>query len=124
MNNRQLKRKIVAMKGNRCHDCGGVFPDYCYDLDHRDPAQKAFIISQGYHKPLTEFTAELDKCDLVCAICHRIRTHCHPAIIQKLCKPHKRKIVAKSPAQRQRECRARKMMRTGDKVVSFYSTLT
>ena len=38
----QLKRKIVDMKGNKCYDCGGVFPDYCYDLDHRDPAQKTF----------------------------------------------------------------------------------
>ena len=82
------------------------------------------LISQGYHKPLEKFMAELDKCDLVCAVCHRIRGYRNTAIRQKLCKPRKRDKIAKSPMQRQRECRARKVMQIGDKPVSFYSTST
>jgi hypothetical protein len=47
------------------------------DFDHRDPALKAFSISNGVNKayPLERIKEELAKCDLVCALCHRYRTH-------------------------------------------------
>ena len=62
-----------------CMDCGFVVTrdNYmCFDFDHREPADKSFTISakqKDVSKTLLE--AEFDKCDLVCANCHRLRTH-------------------------------------------------
>ena len=48
----------------------------CFDFDHRDPAEKSFAISKK-SRDVAESTlqAEFAKCDLVCANCHRLRTH-------------------------------------------------
>jgi len=48
---------------------------YCFDFDHRVPADKEFSIS-SYKSDISmaRLQAEIDKCDLVCAICHRHRT--------------------------------------------------
>jgi hypothetical protein len=48
----------------------------CFDFDHRDPAQKSFAIS-AKSRDVAEavLQAEFAKCDLVCANCHRLRTH-------------------------------------------------
>jgi hypothetical protein len=58
-----------------CGDCGNRYPQCCMDFDHRDPDQKvkrvpAMIASHGIGKIL----AEVAKCDIVCANCHRLRT--------------------------------------------------
>lgn len=50
---------------------------YVMDFDHRDPALKTASVSyiaRNTHN-LDVVQAEIDKCDLVCANCHRIRTH-------------------------------------------------
>lgn len=56
--------------------CGKQFPHYVMDLDHRDPNEKvaavAAIINRGSWRLLL---AEIEKCDIVCANCHRERTH-------------------------------------------------
>ena len=48
----------------------------CFDFDQRDPMQKSFQIS-AKSRDVAEATlqAEFAKCDLVCANCHRLRTH-------------------------------------------------
>jgi hypothetical protein len=58
-----------------CVDCGLVAtPEtLCmFDLDHRE--DKCFNVSQMYSAPDDVFQKELEKCDLVCANCHRLRT--------------------------------------------------
>ncbi len=74
---RAEKRRIVdELKNNPCMDCGGRFPVVCMDFDHRDPTQKVREISymvKGCR--IEDILAEIEKCDLVCANCHRIRTH-------------------------------------------------
>ena len=65
---------LVADHGGKCVDCGIEYPPYVFDFDHRDPNEKAFTLSQfygGYPRQLEESK----KCDLVCANCHRERTH-------------------------------------------------
>ena len=42
---REKKAKLVAYKGGKCLDCGGVFPNCCFTFDHRDPFEKSFTIS-------------------------------------------------------------------------------
>ena len=62
-----------------CMDCNmEVTRDnyFCFDFDHRDPMQKSFSIS-AKSRDVAQGTleAEFAKCDLVCANCHRLRTH-------------------------------------------------
>ena len=49
---------------------------FCFDFDHTDPMQKSFAVS-SMARDVAEATlqAEFAKCDLVCANCHRLRTH-------------------------------------------------
>ena len=59
-----------------CMDCGGKFPSYVLDLDHRDPNEKEFTPSRLYKNgSWDKMILEIRKCDVVCANCHRIRTH-------------------------------------------------
>lgn len=72
----QIKKIVDDYKAQTpCMDCGKNFPHYCMDFDHRDPTTKlecvASLIGNNNFKALVD---EIQKCDLVCAICHRIRT--------------------------------------------------
>ena len=62
-----------------CIDCGGVFPPWAMDFDHRDPSEKLFDLGAGKGATMLKnravLEAEVAKCDVVCANCHRIRTH-------------------------------------------------
>lgn len=69
----------VDYKGGKCQDCGGVFPNCCYDFHHLDPAQKDYHIAQLLNARGFEASKEeLDKCVLLCSNCHRIRHHVKP----------------------------------------------
>lgn len=58
-----------------CYDCGGVFPPEAMDWDHRPGTNKCFDISKGVRTYSEEAVIdEINKCQLVCACCHRIRT--------------------------------------------------
>jgi L-lysine 2,3-aminomutase len=49
---------------------------FVFDFDHRDPEQKSFAISEHLHTYTTDrLLHEMDKCDLICANCHRVRTN-------------------------------------------------
>lgn len=73
----QRRRELLnKLKARPCMDCGGVFPPCCMDFDHRDRSTKIDIVSKVVSFPggFDALLAEIDKCDLVCANCHRIRT--------------------------------------------------
>lgn len=56
-------------------DCGVVYPPYVLDFDHRDPSTKKFNIAMHVRQVSRQrLLAEIEKCDIVCANCHRIRT--------------------------------------------------
>lgn len=63
-----------------CVDCGIQYSYYVMDFDHRDPQTKVANISrltrQAFSLELIQ--SELEKCDIVCANCHRIRTFRKP----------------------------------------------
>jgi hypothetical protein len=63
-----------AMKDAPCMDCGGRFPPECMDWDHRSGEVKALSLGVAKFGNLLRWLEETDKCDLVCANCHRIRT--------------------------------------------------
>lgn len=71
-NKRQkLKAELIELKGGKCADCGGKFPAYAYDFHHvngRDMVE-GNLMSLGRVAMLEE----LNKCIVLCAICHRGR---------------------------------------------------
>ncbi len=73
----RLKETIRLMKGKPCMDCGGSFNSWQMDFDHRDPNEKECHISRmaALGVSLERLEEEVKKCDLVCANCHRNRTH-------------------------------------------------
>lgn len=71
---RDKRLKLQELKENPCTDCGGSFPHYVMEFDHRDPSQKEFTIGGNISKSWKAILGEISKCDLVCANCHRIRT--------------------------------------------------
>lgn len=57
-------------------DCGESFPHYVMDFDHRpgeNKVGKVNLLSNG-QVSLVRLQQEIDKCDLVCANCHRQRS--------------------------------------------------
>ena len=74
---KQIRDYISQYKEFRgCMDCGQKYPSYVLDLDHRDPNEKKFTPSRlAKNNSWQQMIDELKKCDVVCANCHRIRTH-------------------------------------------------
>ena len=55
-------------------DCGGRFPAVCMEFDHVR-GEKLFSVGIRVSYKMETVLAEIAKCDLVCANCHKIRTH-------------------------------------------------
>ncbi|MDQ3918195.1 MAG: hypothetical protein M3348_06925 [Acidobacteriota bacterium] len=66
---------IRSAKSRPCADCGIQYPYYVMDFDHRDGATKSFMLSEVARATAKSLLREIDKCDVVCANCHRERTH-------------------------------------------------
>lgn len=67
-------RKYKEFHG--CKDCKGKFPYYVLDFDHRDPSKKQFEPARLTRLGSWDrMLGEISKCDVVCANCHRERTH-------------------------------------------------
>lgn len=73
----QKVRYTQKLKQNTpCADCGVNYPYWVMDFDHRPTEEKLFNISVGSRGlSLEKVQLEIDKCDIVCANCHRDRTH-------------------------------------------------
>lgn len=56
-----------------CADCGLADP-LVLEFDHRDPSEKSANISELIPFGIARIKREIDKCDIVCANCHRRRT--------------------------------------------------
>lgn len=79
-NKRQITEFIEAYKQERsCMDCGFLGKDFPYvlDFDHLDGGiSKKFTIGSWSQSVLSieAIKKEIEKCELVCANCHRKRT--------------------------------------------------
>ena len=71
---RAYRTIILEAKDRPCADCGIEWPHFVMDFDHCR-GRKEFNIADGSCKPLAKLLSEIKKCDVVCAICHRFRTH-------------------------------------------------
>jgi hypothetical protein len=72
-----MQRVLAVYKDRPCMDCGRSFPTFAMDLDHRNPDMKKASTADLVRRCATveAFKAEIELCDVVCAVCHRIRTH-------------------------------------------------
>ena len=69
---RRRKRELVEARGGGCIDCGYSVSIEALQFHHRDPTTKGFRLGE-FNGSLARFLAEAEKCDLVCANCHRLR---------------------------------------------------
>lgn len=72
---RENQEFVNAVKDVPCADCGGHFPPICLDFDHVR-GEKLANVSELVRRAnsLDAIRAEMEKCDIVCSNCHRIRT--------------------------------------------------
>lgn len=70
---RKLKLDCLAYKGGKCKSCSYSKCQASLDFHHRNPDEKEFAICKKYGccKLSERIKKELDKCDLLCANCHR-----------------------------------------------------
>ena len=72
---RQARQQEIRdyKEANPCTDCGMFLPYYCMDFDHLGDKVMNVSRMQGYS--WERVLREIAKCELVCAVCHRKRTH-------------------------------------------------
>jgi hypothetical protein len=70
---REMKDKGVQYLGGKCLDCGVEGNPWIFDFHHRDPSEKEFHWGNTRTSNWEALKKELDKCDLLCANCHRTR---------------------------------------------------
>ena len=67
---------INKAKNKPCADCGMKYPFYVMDFDHSNVHDKirevAYMAARNWS--LDKIKDEVQKCEVVCANCHRIRT--------------------------------------------------
>ena len=65
--------EVFEYKGGACEHCSVRELDYLamYDYHHIDPTTKLYTVSSIMNGPMDRIMAEVDKCLLLCANCHR-----------------------------------------------------
>lgn len=71
--NREWLRK--RKEASPCTDCGSFFPHYIMEWDHLPGHDKHRNVSSMCNMGRDKIEQEMAKCELVCANCHRVRTH-------------------------------------------------
>lgn len=66
----RIIRRLREQRG--CEICWQTFPAPALDFHHRDPSEKEFALTNKKFRPWDEMLAELNKCAVLCATCHRL----------------------------------------------------
>ena len=72
----KIREIIISAKKVPCFDCGISYPYFVMDFDHVR-GEKKFNIAQATsnRRSVEKLKEEIDKCDVVCSNCHRMRTY-------------------------------------------------
>lgn len=76
--NTVIGRLLIETKKVSCADCGHGYESWIMQFDHvPGRGKKLFNLSSAatLSKSIEEVSAEIGKCDVVCANCHADRTH-------------------------------------------------
>lgn len=69
---RKIKEELVAYKGGSCERCGYDRYIGALEFHHKDPSEKDFALAKkGATRSIEILKKEVDKCNLLCANCHR-----------------------------------------------------
>lgn len=72
---RERKLQSIAYLGGKCQKCSNEYHPSVYEFHHRDPEDKDRDPSKMLSLSWERLEAELNKCDLLCANCHRLVHH-------------------------------------------------
>jgi hypothetical protein len=88
----RVKQKAVEYLGGKCNRCGWSGHISGFDFHHIEPNKKDFNPSGSKlaNKSWLVAKKELDKCELLCALCHR-EEHCDYHKLYELSKTYKGK---------------------------------
>jgi hypothetical protein len=71
----ELRRLLIEVKNHPCMDCKVKYPSMVMEFDHVRGIKTAGIAEMMRRKyAWSKILTEIQKCDLVCANCHRLRT--------------------------------------------------
>ena len=70
----RLRALVQEKKQEPCADCGVSYPYYVMDFDHITDDKVMMISQLVLRGATTKLFVELEKCEVVCSNCHRIRT--------------------------------------------------
>jgi hypothetical protein len=75
---------VNSFKDVPCADCGVKYPSYVMDFDHVR-GEKEFAVGKGVADGYlqSKLINEIQKCEVVCSNCHRIRTHTRKLLVNK-----------------------------------------
>ncbi len=65
---------VRRLKEVPCTDCGVEYPHYVMDFDHVRGEKIGNINVLRTRRSIESLMDEIDKCEIVCANCHRVRT--------------------------------------------------
>ena len=84
---RQRRAWLNSLKeGKPCSDCGGYFPTCCLDWHHL--GRKTMQIGASSCRAKEKLLNEIARCVLLCANCHRIRTHIPTSKLDRSLRSH------------------------------------
>lgn len=67
---------LCSQKDKPCADCGVEYHPFVMEFHHRDPSTKLDTVGNLIQKASRQRVIdEIEKCDLLCANCHRVRTY-------------------------------------------------
>lgn len=72
---RKALQTLVDLKKNPCVDCGMTFHPCIMEFDHTRGEKLGNVAWLARSKGIKVALEEIEKCDLVCANCHNIRTY-------------------------------------------------
>lgn len=72
---RERKELAIRYLGGYCQKCLQIFHPACFEFHHRNPIEKDRDPSKMLSLSWERLKTELDKCDLLCANCHRLTHH-------------------------------------------------
>jgi hypothetical protein len=69
---RERRQQLIELAGGKCIRCGSTDR---LEFDHRDRSTKQFELSgSGLNRSWAKLLIELQKCDLLCHVHHRVKT--------------------------------------------------
>jgi hypothetical protein len=72
LSRRRTKMRAVSCFGGNCYGCDLAFTPQVFEFHHLDARDKDFgIATEGITRPWEKIVAELEKCVMLCANCHR-----------------------------------------------------